>query len=315
MGADLMEAKRVCRDEGKLFEDWCGSSECPVGYHTATRLMSVARRLGSENSGAAIFEHSFQVLSEVTRTTDEDQREALLEHLETNAAEGKKITQKEVEALKKALNEAKKKAEALGEEDFNLKARLASLAKGIAAAKEAEAEAKAKKDEYVKMLFDADKKRKELEQQLKSKKQEIEDAQEVAADQLVELEKRIRTEERGRPQTPEEVVQWETRIKELQDAHWNAQAGINTLVKEREALAAKLADERAAVLLRDEVLSKFQQAARQFRQDSLAIVGATMALRQIPMTEGLYQQIEIMRDLAGRVLTALQEVTDVNQVV
>lgn len=73
MGADLQEAKRVCKEDGKLFEDWCGSEECPVGYKTAQRLMAVNAELGNRKDGTVLFNHSFQVLADVTQTRDEDQ--------------------------------------------------------------------------------------------------------------------------------------------------------------------------------------------------------------------------------------------------
>ncbi len=82
MGADLQEAKQVCKENGKLFEDWCGSDECPVSTITAQRLMAVHRELGRKNNGAVVFNHSFQVLADVTQTRDEDIRQALLEHIE-----------------------------------------------------------------------------------------------------------------------------------------------------------------------------------------------------------------------------------------
>ena len=81
MGADLQDAKRVCKEDGKLFEDWCGSEECPVGYKTAQQLMSVNRELGSKKEVNLLFNHSFEVLSRVTQTRDEDIRQALLEHI------------------------------------------------------------------------------------------------------------------------------------------------------------------------------------------------------------------------------------------
>lgn len=81
MGADLQEAKRVCKEDGKLFEDWCGSDECPVSPSTARRLMSVHAQLGHEKNHAGFLQHGFTVLAEVTQTRDEDIRQALLEHI------------------------------------------------------------------------------------------------------------------------------------------------------------------------------------------------------------------------------------------
>ncbi len=82
MGADLQEAKQVCKENGKLFEDWCGSDECPVSAFTARRLMAINSELGSKKLGSQLFNHSFEVLAHVTQTRDEDIRQALLEHIE-----------------------------------------------------------------------------------------------------------------------------------------------------------------------------------------------------------------------------------------
>ena len=73
MGADLQEAKRVCKEDGKLFEDWCGSEECPVGRMTAFKLMAVHSELGGKSTPSVLFEHGFNVLAAVTQTRDEDQ--------------------------------------------------------------------------------------------------------------------------------------------------------------------------------------------------------------------------------------------------
>jgi hypothetical protein len=84
MGADLQEAKRVCKEDGKLFEDWIKSSECPVGKTTAYKLLSVYGELGSKSSGTELFRHGLEVLSHITQTRDEDIRQALLEHIDSS---------------------------------------------------------------------------------------------------------------------------------------------------------------------------------------------------------------------------------------
>ena len=65
MGADLREAKRVCKEDGTLFPAWCESSECPVGFQTALRLMSVFDKHGDKNVHAGIFQSGYVVLAEV----------------------------------------------------------------------------------------------------------------------------------------------------------------------------------------------------------------------------------------------------------
>ena len=98
MGADLREAKRVCREDGTLFTAWCESAECPVGYQTATRLMSIHSELGGKNIDVGIFQNGYNILASVTMTRDEDIRAALLEHIEKEAEDGNKVTQKEITA-------------------------------------------------------------------------------------------------------------------------------------------------------------------------------------------------------------------------
>ena len=86
MGADLRDAKRVCREDGTLFTAWCESAECPVGYSTAKRLMSVQEQLSIKKSPGDYFEVAgIKVLAEITMTRDEDIRQALLEHIESEA--------------------------------------------------------------------------------------------------------------------------------------------------------------------------------------------------------------------------------------
>lgn len=70
MGADLQEAKRVCKEDGKLFGDWCGS--IGISYKTAQRLMAVNTELGQEKGHTGLLHHGFTVLAEITQTRDED---------------------------------------------------------------------------------------------------------------------------------------------------------------------------------------------------------------------------------------------------
>jgi hypothetical protein len=109
MGADLRDAKRVCKEDGTLFAAWCESNECPVGYRTATRLISVSDRLGN-NAPGGIFENGFRVIAEITQTRDEDIRQALLEHVTKEQEEGRNVTKQEITAIKKALKEAQSQA-------------------------------------------------------------------------------------------------------------------------------------------------------------------------------------------------------------
>ena len=53
MGADLQQAKKVCKEDGKTFTAWCESAECPVGFRTAQRLMSVSEKLKGKTPTSA----------------------------------------------------------------------------------------------------------------------------------------------------------------------------------------------------------------------------------------------------------------------
>ncbi len=116
MGADLREAKQVCKEEGTLFTAWCESAECPVGYKTAQRLMTVSEQIGIKKDMQVLSSMAFGVISAVTQTRDEDIRQALIEHLKDSAENGEAVTQKEITALKKALNDAQAKAKELEEQ-------------------------------------------------------------------------------------------------------------------------------------------------------------------------------------------------------
>lgn len=88
MGADLQEAKQVCKERGDIFDNWLNSDECPIGRMTAFNLMSVYSELGGRSTSSVLFEHGFNVLASVTQTRDEDIRQALLEHIEQEAEDG-----------------------------------------------------------------------------------------------------------------------------------------------------------------------------------------------------------------------------------
>lgn len=315
MGADLREAKRVCREDGKLFTAWCESAECPVGYSTAQRLMSVHAELGDKKGNSSLFENGFGVLSAITRTREEDIRQALLEHIEKEAEDGNKVTQKEITALKKALKEAQTQAEALQDQAFDAKQALERIKADLDTAKAREKEALNKKEQYVKDLLAADRAKKDLEkqyrEQLQNKQAQLRDAEFAYREQLEEMRQKIIDEERSRPRTDAEESSRQERLKWLQDEMSRTQQAMHDATKEKAKLEAELLDMRKEVALRDQVLSDFAKAAIAFRETAVRMVGAGEALAKIPITDALYDQIAMVRSLALEIAKSMEDATRV----
>ena len=315
MGADLRAAKKVCKEDGTLFTAWCESAECPVSYITANRLMSVHSSLGNENNMHVISSMAFGVLSAVTQTREEDIRAALLEHIEKEAEDGNKVTQKEITALKKALKEAQAKATELEEQSFDARAELEKLKIEKKKLAEREEEARHKKDEYSHKLLEADKQRKAMEREYRAKledqQQALKDAEEVHRDHLKEMRAKVAEEERNRPRTDAEESAHQAKLKELQDAANQAQLALNQTAKEKARLESELVDMRKEVALRDRVLNDWGTASIAFREVALKLAGSTKALRNLSMTDELYSQVKMIREMATDIITALDEVTHV----
>ncbi|WP_295442600.1 hypothetical protein [uncultured Thiodictyon sp.] len=317
MGADLREAKKVCKEDGTLFTAWCESSECPVGYQTATRLMSVHDALGDKNVSTYISQVGYAVISEVTRTRDEDMRAALLEHIEKEADNGKAVTQKEITALKRGLKEAQAKIADLQDAEFDARTELSRLASDLETAKRREKEATEKKDQYAKDLIEEEKKRKELvadlKAKLKNKQDELRDANDVHREHLEEMRAKIEEQARNRPRTDAEVQAAQAKLDELRLAEAISKAAVAQAEHEQERLREELLRLNRDVALSDRVLSDFGKAALQFRDVAMLMNGAAEALRSIPMTDALYEQVQIIKSLAAAVVTSMENATNVNQ--
>lgn len=317
MGADLRDAKRVCREDGTLFTAWCESAECPVGYSTAKRLMSVQEQLSIKKSPGDYFEVAgIKVLAEVTMTRDEDIRAALLEHIEKEAEDGNKVTQKDITALKKALKEAQTQAEVLQDQAFDAKQSLEKIKTDLDAAKASEKEAISKKEQYVKDLIAADRAKKDAEAQyhkrVKLLQEQLNDAADAYKEQLNEMRQRIIEEERNRPHTDAEEAAQQKRLQQLRDEMSRTQQSINETAKEKDKLAAELLDLRKEVALRDQVLSDFAKAAIAFRETAVRMIGAGEAMAKIPITDALYDQIAMVRNLALEIAKSMESATHVD---
>lgn len=312
MGADLKDAKRVCKEDGTLFTAWCESAECPVGYKTAQRLITVNEQIGHKKDPGSFLENTgFKVLAAITQTRDEDIRQALLEHIESEAEDGRKVTQKEITAIKKALKEAQAQAADLEDQAFNAKAALAAEKDRREQAERSAKEAEAKKSQYITDLMNADRKHKHLLQQIEAQQQSLRDAEQVNREHLAEMRQQVAAEERQRPRTDAEESAHQARLKELKDAVAAAKVALNTATKDKQAAEVELNDTRKAVALRDKVLGDWATAAIGFREVALRLTGATTELRRIPMTDELYAQVKNVRDLANAINEALREVTHV----
>lgn len=317
MGADLRDAKRVCREDGTLFTAWCESAECPVGYSTAKRLMSVHEQLSIKKSPGDFFEVAgIKVLAEITMTRDEDIRAALLEHIEKEAEDGNKVTQKEITALKKALKEAQSQAEVLQDQAFDAKQSLEKIKADLDSSKLREKEALSKKDQYIKDLMAADKAKKDADAQhkrhLQMVQEQLRDAGEAYQEQLAEMRQRIIEEERNRPHTDAEEAAHQARLQQLRDEMSRTQQAINETAKEKDKLAAELLDLRKEVALRDQVLSDFAKSAIAFRETAVRMIGAGEALSKIPITDALYDQITMVRSLALEIAKSMESATHVD---
>ncbi len=314
MGADLREAKRVCREDGTLFTAWCESSECPVGYKTAQRLVTVHEQIGHKKDPGSFFENTgFKVLAAITQTREEDIRQALLEHIESEAEEGRKVTQKEITALKKALKDAQSQAANLENQAFDAKSALEAEKRKREQAEKLAKEAENKKEQYIRDLMNADRERKRLQERIMGQEQALKDAEEVHREHLEEMRVRIADEESKRPRTDAEKAEQERVLKELRDEQARINTEINLAKKERIKVREELNDTRKELALRDKVLNDWGMAAIGYREVALRLTGSAEALKQIPLTDELYNQIKLIRELTVEITHSLDEVTHVGQ--
>lgn len=311
MGADLQEAKKVCKEDGRLFEDWCRSEECPVGHDTATRLMTVYRELGDKDRRAAVFTQGFRVLAEVTQTRDEDIRQALLEHIEQEAEGGKQVTQQEITALKKALTAEQERVKQLEGEVFDTK----TLIKGYMAerdeAKEARDRAIVSRDKAIHELMEKDSLIKQKDSAIRAKMEELQDAEAVYKEQLEDMRKRIIDEERNRPRTDAEVAEQQRKLEALraeeQDIK-NSRAGLAREVRDLKSERDDLAKQQR---LWTKIVNDFYASAIKFHAETAMIIGASQALKDIPISDELYNQVQTIIKDADKVAEVMRDAISV----
>jgi hypothetical protein len=314
MGADLAEAKRVCKEDDELFTTWCESEECPVNYKTAQRLVKVYEQMVTEKAPGGLFSSQTltsigtRVFSEVIQTRDDDIRQALIEHIETTAEEGGKVSKREVEALKKALNEAQKKAKELESESFDAKASLARIKAERDEIAKREIDATAKKNEYSRMLIEEEKRRRGIEKQ---HQQELADAEEVHRMHLNEMRAKYIEEAKKLPRSDEEEAARQAKLKELEREQARIHIEINNATKERDKLARELADSEKQFALSERVFSDWSTAAISYRETAIRLMSSAKSLRKVPMTDELYNQVKMMRELTAELTAKLDEVTHV----
>jgi chromosome segregation ATPase len=239
----------------------------------------------------------------------------LIEHLKTSAENGEQVTQKEVTALKKALNDAQAKSKELEEQTFDARQALEKLKIERDKAKEREKEAREKRDQFAQDLIEADKQRKAMERELSAKlkdqQQALKDAEEVHREHLEEMRKRISDQERNRPRTDAEEAEHQSKLRALQEEAARAQTALNQAAKAKSDLERELNDLRKEVTLRDKVLNDWGTASIGFREVALRLTGSTDGLKRIPLTDELYTQIKTIRELASAIVAKLDEVTHV----
>lgn len=307
MGADLQEAKKVCRDRGDVFDDWIKSSECPVGKTTAYKLLSVHSELGSKSSGTELFKHGLEVLSHITQTRDEDIRQALLEHIEQEAEDGKKITQQEITALKKALVAEQNRVKDLEGEVFDAKSLISGYKAERDEAEDAKMAAVKSRDKVIKELMEKDAEIKRQKAMIDDHLQEMRDAEEVYREQLKDMREKIAEEERNRPLTDAEVSEKEKRLKALEEQERECNRSLKVLekdIRDRQDELDKVA--RDSQLWR-KVVADFYASAIKFHQESVLLMGSAQALRDIPITDELHGQIQTVISEAEKVAKELRD--------
>lgn len=307
MGADLQEAKQVCKENGELFEKWCDSSECPVNYRTAARLMSVYCELGNKNDTRVIFNQAFGVISQITQTRDEDIRQALLEHIEQEAESGKQVTQQEITALKKALSSEQERVKSLEDEVFDAR----SLIKGYMAerdeAKQERDRAIVSRDKAIHELMEKDTLLKQKDAAIRAKIEALQDAETVYQEQLKEMQRRIVEEERNRPKTDAELDQQQRALARLTEEKASIQRQKLALSKEVRDLQGTRDGLVKQQKLWAKIVTDFYASAIRFHQETALIIGAAQALKDIPITAELHGQVQTIIQDAEKAAEVLRD--------
>jgi chromosome segregation ATPase len=256
-----------------------------------------------------------KAIGQVLRLKDEAVKQAALEYTMNKVESGEKVTQAEATKTLSDLKAAYKKIEESKEREMSLEQKIKKLQEERDKLSDSEKEADRKWRAYQKDAMDAGRKlkevRSEMESKLQSKQQEIKDAEEVHREHLTEMRKQIAEEERNRPRTDAEIIEHQSKLKELQDEAARAQTALNTATKEKTALERELNDLRKEMALRDKVLNDWGTASIGFREVALRLTGSADGLKSIPLTDELYAQLKMIRDLAASIVTKLDEVTHV----
>jgi len=300
MGADLIEAKKVCKEDGKLFSAWCESDECPVGYKTAQSLMSVNKELGCRKEVNLLFNNSLDVLSRVTQTREEDIKQALLEHIEAEADKGEKVTQKEINLLKKTLKESKVKIESLEDESFDAQLTLKQIV----------SDRDKLKERNKKLLENANaeyEKRQELEAEIKDKEEELNNLDDAFEEDMKEREIEIKAALAEQPLTFAQVEEKKQQLKDIDDKRSEIQVDINKKNKELK----ELQEEFSGLEIRDRALNEFNKGALNYRETILLLMSGCNELKNTPMDNHTHEEISSIIQLTEKALEALKDVISV----
>ena len=310
MGADLIEAKSICKEDGSLFSAWCESEQCPVGFNTAQRLMSVQRELGGKNSDVAVFHSSFNVLATISQTRESDIKQALLEHIEKEADEGKKTTQKEINLLKKSLKESKAIIEAKEDIIFDADVELQKILKDLKDSKQQAADAEHKRKKLMDNANEEYKKRKELEKQIAGLKEEIDGLDEEFEADLKVREQEIKEDLAKQPLTYAQVEDKKAQLKAIEKKRSDLQVKIN--VKEQELIdVTKNFNESK---LREKALNEFNKGALNYRETILLLISGCDEMKNVPITQEMHESLSNLIQLTNKALETLNEVISIKDI-
>ena len=319
VGNRLIQVKDELAEKNEGFVAWCNSEKFPLGHSRALEYMAVSRELGNTVHARYLGKNGpgHFAIARLATMKDEDIRAALLEHIEKETEQGHNVTRKEVDALKKALKDERARSEKIEESAFDAKSALQAAIEAREKAERIAAEKEAAVKRATENAIETDRlKRKaiaDMEAEQKRLKQELDDAEEVYRDQLEEMRKRILKEERSRPRTDAEKAARAKEIGELEEQAAEIKIEMHRARKEREDALRALHDTQKEVMLRDKLLGHFQTASADLEKNLAMFVSSAAALRQIPMTDELYQQIHTMIDLMQTALNKLEEVTNVTR--
>lgn len=315
-GQRLIAVKESLKGKDEGFMAWC-DTRLPIGYRRAYEYMQVAREFGNMNPDSFFSKKGpgHQALAKLSAIKDEEVKALVYEKTKERIESGEKVTRVEFLETAKALEQAKQAAEG---KVLDLQAALDGyIAERQAAdeeariAKEEAKAARAARDKVIHELMDKEAERRKLEARIKGHQQAMADAEAVYREQLEEMRARIVAEERARPRTDAELAEQQKKLQALREEETRLAQGLARQRLEHEHAKEALRDTRVAVQLRDAVLSDFSKAAQQFRQTCLLLGGAADALRQIPMTEELYAQVEMVRKLSLEVADNLKDALSV----